>query len=357
MTHTYLIGLFVFSFLVACTSQSQLESDESIYWQSSQENAEIANEAFKRCLLFVNGWLQHADPETGLIPRNLTKNRDIWNARDSAADNYPFMVLTTAMTDRIKFKGIMLDILKTETILTSRVDRLPDTYSFKKKNFQDESIKMDQLIFGGSEYVKDGLLPLTEWLGPSPWFERMRGIVDDIWKHASYQTNSGLLPSKSNEVNGEMLQVLSRMYWWTGDKKYMDWANRLANYYLIERPLVNQDKKIRLRDHGCEIVAGLSEIYLLNHYKAPDAAKTYYQPIHQLYDRILEMGRNEHGMLYNWFNPINGEHDDNICDTWGYNYNGFYTLYLLDGKEEYRQAILKVMSNLNTYYKSLSMGR
>jgi hypothetical protein len=57
-------------------------------------------------------------------------------------------------------------------------------------------------------------------------------------------------------------------------------------------------------------------------------------------------------MLYNWFNPINGEHDDNICDTWGYNYNGFYTLYLLDGKEEYRQAILKVMSNLNTYYKS-----
>ena len=107
----------------------------------------------------------------------------------------------------------------------------------------------------------------------------------------------------------------------------------------------------RLRDHGCEIVAGLSEIYLLNYYKAPEKAKRYRQPIHQLYDRILEMGRNEYGMLYNWFNPLSGEHDDNICDTWGYNYNGLYTIYLLDGKEEYRQAVLKVLSNLNANYQ------
>ncbi|MBA7533577.1 hypothetical protein ES705_25818 [subsurface metagenome] len=106
-----------------------------------------------------------------------------------------------------------------------------------------------------------------------------------------------------------------------------------------------------MRDHGCEIVAGLSEIYLLNYYKAPEKAKIYRQPIHQLYDRILEMGRNEHGMLYNWFNPLSGKHDDKICDTWGYNYNAFYTLYLIDGKEEYRQAVLKVLSNLNVHYQ------
>jgi len=27
---------------------------------------------------------------------------------------------------------------------------------------------MENIIFGASEYVKDGLLPLTEYLGPSP---------------------------------------------------------------------------------------------------------------------------------------------------------------------------------------------
>ncbi len=31
-------------------------------------------------------------PETGLIPRNLERDKDIWNAEDCAADNYPFMV-------------------------------------------------------------------------------------------------------------------------------------------------------------------------------------------------------------------------------------------------------------------------
>jgi len=352
MKHALLFGLFCVYFLTACKSQDQFESINPIYWNAIEQNAENANEAFKRCLHFVNGWRQYADPETGLIPKNLSRNRDIWNAQDSAADNYPFMVLTTAMTDRVMFDGIMKDILNTEIKLTSRVDRLPDTYSFTKNEFENRSINMDRLIFGGSEYVKDGLLPLTEWLGPSPWADRMIGIVDDIWKHAAYPTKYGLIPSTSNEVNGEMLQVLSRMYWLSGNKKYMEWANRLANHYLIDSPLIAEDKKIRLRDHGCEIIAGLSEIYVLNYYEAPEKAKTYQKPIYQLYDRVLEMARNEHGMLYNWFNPLTGEHDDQICDTWGYNYNGFYTLYLLDGKEEYKEAVLKVMSHLNEHYKN-----
>ena len=47
---------------------------------------------------------------------------------------------------------------------------------------------MDRLIFDNAEYVKDGLMPLTEWLGPSPWSERMSGIMDDIWNHAPVET-------------------------------------------------------------------------------------------------------------------------------------------------------------------------
>ena len=42
-----------------------------------------------------------ADPVTGLIPRNINDkpSKDIWNAKDCAADNYPFMVLTAALLD------------------------------------------------------------------------------------------------------------------------------------------------------------------------------------------------------------------------------------------------------------------
>ena len=54
---------------------------------------------------FVDGWLAKADPESGLIPENLGSGLDHWNGRNNAADNYPFMVLTAALTDRPLFEG------------------------------------------------------------------------------------------------------------------------------------------------------------------------------------------------------------------------------------------------------------
>ena len=81
-------------------------------------NGEAAGEAFERCDRFVRGWLAHADPETGLIPRNL-RDSPYWNGRDSAADNWPFMVLTTYFTDEALFNGRMKEMLATEQRLTS----------------------------------------------------------------------------------------------------------------------------------------------------------------------------------------------------------------------------------------------
>jgi hypothetical protein len=121
---------------------------------------------------------------------------------------------------------------------------------------------MDTIIFGSSEYVKDGLLPLTEWLGQSPWSERMVAIVDDIWKNAPIETEHGKIVSESHEVNGEMLQALSRIYWMTGEKKYLDWAIRLGDYYLLGKNHPTRDgTKLRLRDHGCEVVTRCSTVF------------------------------------------------------------------------------------------------
>jgi len=326
--------------------------DEDVF-QQAVENGRLANEGFIHCRDFVNGWLRYADPKTGLIPRNIKRDKDIWNAQDSAADNYPFMVLTAAIIDRPLFDGRMRNILRAEIRLTSRVGHLPDTYSFSKRDFHESRVNMGRIIFGSSEYIKDGLLPLTEWLGPSPWSERMIDILDDLWGRASYKTKYGNIVSENQEINGEMLQTLSRVYWMTGDRKYLDWAVRLGDYYLLgEHHPTRDEEALRLRDHGCEIVSGLCELYATVNYAMPGKKAMYRTPIHQMLDTILEFGRNEHGLFYNTINNRTGRNDKSLADTWGYNLNGFYTVYLIDKTEAYRQAVQKTLSNLNDYYKN-----
>ncbi|MHC4336699.1 MAG: DUF6807 domain-containing protein [Planctomycetota bacterium] len=322
-------------------------------FRQALDNGRLANEGFIRCRDYVKAWLGHTDPKTGLIPKGLREGRrDFWNAQDAAADNYPFMVLTAAITDRPLFEGRMRDMLRTETRLTSRIGALPDTYSFSKRNFQNAQPDIGRIIFGSSEYIKDGLLPLTEWLGPSPWCHRMIAILDDIWKHAPVETKYGKIPSTSHEINGEMLQALSRIYWMTGEKKYLDWAIRLGDYYLLgENHPTRNATKLRLRDHGCEILSGLCELYATVNFALPEKKQAYQKPIHEMLDRVLEIGRNEHGLLYNSINPQTGQHSDGVADTWGYNLNGFYTVYLVDRTESYRQAVLKALGCLNKHYK------
>jgi len=84
--------------LCCCTKRSSFEDAQ---YAVAHENGILANEGFRRCHRFVEGWLKHADAKTGLIPKGLKEDRrDFWNPQDAGADNYPFMVLTAAITDR-----------------------------------------------------------------------------------------------------------------------------------------------------------------------------------------------------------------------------------------------------------------
>jgi hypothetical protein len=325
-----------------------VEGAETMPWQRVEQNARQAAEMFFRCRKFVDGWLAQADVETGLIPRNLSRDRDIWNAQDAAADNYPFMVLTAALTDDQLFRGRMRDMLRNEIQLTSRLGRLPDTWSFSRDAFASSEIHLEAILFGASEYCKDGLMPLTEWLGPSPWADRMLGIVDDIFRHANVDTPYGRIPTRNVEVHGELLQVLSRLYWMTGEDKYLDWAVRIGDYYLFGGNHPTDDlPQLRLIDHGCEITDGLAELYATLSFARPEKKQSYQGPIHRMYDRILEIGRDPVGMMYQSIEPQTGGHSPQICDTWGYNYYGIYTVFLIDRTNEYREAVRHVLSNLD----------
>ena len=331
---------------VETVANAQLEAT----FRLAEKNARQANEAFFRSRRYIDGWLAHADPATGLIPRNLSES-NYWNGRDSAADNYPFMVLAAAMTDRELMNGRLLDMLHTETKLTCRVDRLPDDLSFATHSWRRKNINLDEIIFDGAEYVKDGLLYIAEWLGPSPWSERALGIVDDIWKNTAIETPFGQIPTLNFEVNGDLLQASSRLYWFTGDRKYLDWAIRLGDYYLCGTNHPTRDMKtLSLGDHSCEVINGLSELYVACAYAAPAKREVYRKPLHEMYDRILEIGRNEHGLIYLEVDTRTGKHSAALTDNWGYNYDGFYTAWLLDGTVAYRDAVRQALGNLKEHY-------
>lgn len=324
------------------------------FFKKASENAEQAREGFTRSDAYMNAWLEHADPESKLIPRNLHSDSTIWNAQDAAADNYPFMVLTSFFTDQELYQGVMHEMLENETRLTSRVKSMPDTYSFVRQDFQNEEVAMERVLFGTSEYIKDGLLPLSEWLGKSPWSERMISMLRDMDEYVDVAGGFGdsyFGNAPEAEVNGELLQVLSRIYWMTGDQKFLDWAVQIGDYYLLGEnyPLTAFDY-LRLRDHGCELISGLCELYATLHFADQDKKNTYQPKLHQLLNYILENGRNEDGLFYNAINPQTGEVvDAQAADTWGYTLNGYYAVYMVDSVEAYKEAVEKVFQNLSKY--------
>ncbi len=352
----YVLALLSVCLFNSCGQGTVFSPKEEELFKEAAENGPVVNEGYDRCLKFVHAWVGLADSATGLIPRNINdaKSKDIWNAKDCAADNYPFMVLTSALLDQYLFKGKMTEMLDTEKRITSRLGAMPDTWSFSKKQFATPDTILSEIIFGSAEYIKDGLIPLTEWLGPSPWSERMIAILDDIWKYAPVVTPFGKIPSDNPEVNGDMLQSLSRVFWLTGEKKYLEWAERLGDYYLLGKNHPTKDfKELRLRDHGCEIVSGLCELYATVSFADPAKKELYREPVYVMLNRIIETGRNEDGLFYNSFDPVKGVPvNKGIADNFGYTLNGFYTVYLLDSVEKYREPVIKALEILNSKYRN-----
>ncbi len=315
-------------------------------WEQARNNGELNRKALVFCWRYSQGWLQFSDPKTGLLPHDL-KGGAYWNAKDCAADNYPFLTITAFMTDRALFDGRMPRILETEQRLCNRVDHLPDDYDFATQMFRTEQPKMADLIFGAAEYIKDGLIPLTEWLGPSPWSARMIQLMDDIWKQASIDTEAGKTPSDSHEVAGDLLQALSRMYWMTRNDAYKKYAYQLASYFL-DYHLPTKADKLGLDDHGCEVIGGLSETYFIARHEDPERAAAWRPAMHAMLDRVLEAGRDETGLLYNHINPVTGKIlNEERTDNWGYNYNAFATVAALDDVSRFHEAVMHVLTNLS----------
>jgi len=175
----------------------------------ARESARIAGYSLSK----VQRWLHEAalkkiEPDTGLYhPDGRFNYQDAW------ADCYPFFVWAAWATDQDALNGPVRKALHAE------IKHCPEGFFTDPKN-----------AFGGSEYVKDGLVAIVEVTGKDEWFDRMKAIEDDIWKNPEVDTPHGKIPSTNVEINGEQLQVLARLYTMTKEKKYLEWGERIADY-------------------------------------------------------------------------------------------------------------------------------
>ncbi|MCF7974620.1 MAG: hypothetical protein K9N55_12445 [Phycisphaerae bacterium] len=284
--------------------------------ETARHSAEIAGTTISK----VQRWLHKValkkmEPESGLYHPD-----GAFNYQDAWADCYPFLVWAAWLTDLEALNGPVRGALHAEI-------------AHCEKGF----FTNPENTFGGSEYVKDGLIAIVEVTGKDEWFDRMRVIQDEIWASPTIDTPYGRIPSTNLEVNGEQIQALARLYTMTGEKKYLEWAERLADYYLLQGDFV----PTRLRDHGCEIIGGLGLLLGVESMHNPAKAQQYMPHMKKMLDTVLEKGTNADGIMHDTLGP-----SGRLSDGWGYNYVAYLCYDMVADKPVYRAHIQQVLRNL-----------
>ena len=309
--------------------------------------------------------LKRADPQTLLIPDHFFNgtdkygrvNKNRYSPHNSGADHYPHLIITASIVDPSIYYGRMMEMLRNEIRYTNVKDGVPGTYNLNNHTVGKMS------LFGGGEWMKDGAIPVTEFLGRTPWFDRMLEIAAGVMKNSEAKSNFGRLPTDDSELNGDMLQVFSRVVPMTADPKMLEWSRRISDAYINEAVpgtfgLVptkwnfvkhQGNHKLRLRDHGNETLVGLVLMAAIEQALHSDRAEKYITVVRTMLDRMLESA-NPDGLL---FNVIDAEtlqpETQELADNWGYVYGAVYSFYMMTGEQKYRDACLKVLSNISKY--------
>ncbi|NCC93786.1 MAG: hypothetical protein EOM10_10955 [Opitutae bacterium] len=351
---------------VGCAGASVLAGTEDGAAALAARNGKQATRALVDSHRILHAWLKRVDPVTGLLPHHGDfggRQADgTWVVANTAADLYPFMVMAARLTEPAVYDGAMLDILRQEVRLTTRVGRLSDDVAPGGKGFTHPAPDLDRMIFGSSEYMKDGLLPLTELFGDTPWYHRMEGIAADMIRLAPYETRRGRLPAQTSEINGNLLQVLTRLYFKTGNKAYLDQVLAIADYYFLDmlpttrylpadRWDVATEKPVNTRfvlsDHGNEIVGGLSEAFVLATHVRPDKAAEYRPAFVRMIDQLLALGRTADGVWRHDIDIVTGQPiADRHAHCWGYMFNGVYTAYMTTKEPRFREAVVQAIDTV-----------
>jgi hypothetical protein len=326
--------------------------------------------AFERSLgamqRLLRAWLTHADPRTTLLPDRIPggpgglapgDTRRLYTPHNAGADLYPYLVLTAHLTDPDLYHGRMLEMLRNEIRYTTAQHSIPANLELSTGELGPPS------LFGAGEYAKDGLLAVTEYLGRTPWTARMVDLTIDAMRGAPIASRFGALPASDSELNGDYLQVLVRLETMTGDPRFADWARRIGDAYVEEVLPGNHgvpsmqwdfgthtgDGRLRLRDHGNEIVVGLTLQFALEAARQTPRAQAWRPVIARMLDRVLASA-NADGMLFDEIDAATlAPREAGLSDNWGYVYGAVYAYYQATGDTRYRDAVRRVLRALPRY--------
>jgi hypothetical protein len=304
----------------------------------ARANAVLASEALTRASLVVRHWLDKRDPVTGLLANAQSETGAIgWSYQDTGSDLFPHIAIGAYFLFPDRYAE-MLSVLDAERRLGSTASRLPADVLIP--DGRQLSSPHSKRMFGAAEYAKDGLLPLVERLGGDPWLGRLREVADGITDASATPTRRGPIPAPTNEVNGDALQVLTRTYWATGDARYFLAADRIARAY-VDDMLPKTDglpvheweflegepvgsRRLRLSDHGNEIIAGLVNWHLAESLRGEPQTASHRVAIRKMLDRMLVSGRNPDGLWYRVMVVPSGEVDqDGLSDNFGYVFQAY----------------------------------
>lgn len=363
------VSLFVAAVLaVALASgreaRTQAPPADETAFARARANGVRTEELLSRARRVLHAWLRHADATTLLLPDHLPtftaggKPRPPeYTPHNSGADNYPYLALTAFFTDRMAFDGRIRAMLANEMRFTNDEHGLPRTLQFSDRRLGPT------YLFGAAEYAKDGLIAVTELLGRTPWFFRMVDMTAAVMDQSAVDTRFGKIPDKGAEVNGDLLQTLVRLASMTGNPRFLTFAERIGDAWIEEvlpgshgLPAYEWDftehrgpDRLRLRDHGNEIIVGLVLLHALESSRGLPRASTYRPALGTMMDRLLASA-NEDGLFYNEIRcsdlkPLNA----GISDNWGYLYGAVYTFYMVTGEARYRDAVRRVLRALPRY--------
>jgi hypothetical protein len=317
----------------------------------AQLNAILAQEALQRSYWTLKAWEGVRDARTGLIPRDPMKM--FWNAKDCGADCFPFLLLAAyelESTGAPQWVEAMREARRLGGVL-------PKTIGLDPMEVMEDSLR-DQ-IFGAAEYAKDGLVSIQDRLGAGPWLPLIEEMMEAVIDQAPLETKRGRIPAGGAEANGDLLQVLPRLYWMTGKAKYLEMAERIADVYLFDIMPANNGfpaagwdfskneprlTTFRIRDHGNELIPGFTELYYLEKRKGLPKAAAYRVPIKEFLDRLLTVCRTEDGMWMDEFDTrtLKAKTKD-VVDNWGYVLNAYRTFDLAEGTTNYSAECFRVM--------------
>lgn len=304
------------------------------FFEASKLNSKLASNISNSLFDFNKGWLEIQNKETLLIGY-----RPYWESQyhlyvpeQSGADFFPFLYLSTSIFDNSSFQLVSWWLTKHENLVDD--EGLPlviDIYT-NKPILRD----LNSNIFGASELVKDGFIPLIEFYGPKHISINLsEKMLTSIFSTCSDSPNFGCIPSLNSEVNGELLISLSRMYMFTKDKKYLNMglpiyikyiSNVLpSNNYLpcqyLERNFSScSSNEFSTGDHSNEIVVGLLEF---NNALKVDGHNTNNSDfvLIKMLTHLSDFALDDKGF---WIRKGKSGKKTPYIDTWGYLHNAYF---------------------------------